>query len=204
MSQVLLETLVGAVDALEKKTKAMQEQINGLPDHSENLCNLDGRLSATEAEVKNLPGNILMPLPEIKALTDELQKHRQTLAVPMKQEVRHEHHLSKPVLICIVLSLVIVGLLFLEYYTWLEADKRKENDMKYRYLKVFQPPEGKELLHNLDSQYTSNPDQFRTEVIHQEKIEIDSFEDFKRMQEKQQQINDLHEKWNRPPRRKSD
>src|SRR6185437_12303827 len=132
MSQVLLETLVGAVDALEKKTKAIQGQINSLPDHSENLSHLDDRLSATEAEVKSLPDKIFMPLPEIKALTDELQKHRQLLAIPLKQEVRHEHHLSKPVLVCIFLSLALVGLLFLQCYTWQEADKHKENDIKYR------------------------------------------------------------------------
>lgn len=202
MSQVLLETLVGAVDTIEKRTKAMQEQINGLPDHSENLSNLDDRLSATETEVKNLPGNILMPLPEIKALTDELQKHRQILAIPMKQEVRHEHHPSKPVLICIVLSLVIVGLLFLEYYTWLEADKRKENDMKYRYLEVFQSPEGQYYLNEVDSQYNSDPGEFRKEVTSQEAIKRQQFEDFQRVQEKQEEIKDLQEKWKRQPETK--
>lgn len=203
MSQVLLETLVGAVEALKKNTKAMQEQINSLPDHTDNLNNLDGRLRATEAEVESLPGKILMPLPEIKALTNELHKHRQVLAMPLKQEVRHEHHLNKPILICVVLSLVVIGLLFLEYHTWLEADKHKENDMKYRYLKVFPPPQSQKFLNWLDSLYNSNPNDFGKAVTGQEAIKREQFEDFQRVQEKQEEIKGLQEKWNRQPESRS-
>lgn len=195
MSQVLLETLVGAVDALEKKVKTMQGQINSVPDNSENLRHLDDRLSATEAEVKSLPDKIFMPLPEIKTLTDELLKHRKILAIPLKQEVRHEHHLGKPVLISIVLFLAIVGLLSLECYTWQEADKHKGNDLKYRYLKAFQPPEGQRILHQVDSLYDSNPDEFRKAVLRQEATKQEQFEDFQRVQEKQEEIKNLQKKW---------
>jgi len=197
MSQVLLETLVGAVDALEKKRKAMQGQINGLSDHSENISHLDDRLSATEAEVKSLPDKIFMPFHEIEMLTVELRKHRQILAIPLKQEVCHEHHLSKPVLLCAFLIIVIVGLLFVENYTWQEVDKHKENNLKYRYLKAFQPPDGQGILHQVDSQYDSNPDEFRKAVLRQEAIKQEQFEDFQRVQQKQQEIKDLQEKWNR-------
>lgn len=197
MSQVLLETLVGAVDALEKKTKTMQGEINGLPDHSENLSHLDDRLSATEAEVKSLPDKIFMPFQEIEMLTAELRKHRQILAIPLKQEVRHEHHVSMPVLISIVLFLAIVGLLSLQCYTWQEADRHKQNDMKYRYLKAFQPPEGQRILHQVDSLYDSNPDEFRKAVHRQEATKQEQFEDFQRVQEKQEEIKNLQKKWNR-------
>jgi hypothetical protein len=203
MSEVLLDAVVKAVENLDKKTNGLQNQVNGLPDHSESLQNIDGRLGAAEAEIKGLPGKIFMPLPEIMALTKALQTHSRLLSMPMKQEVRHEHHLSKPVWACFFMSLLIIGLLFLEFYTCFEADQRKENDIKYRYLQVSQPTEGQKLLHLLDSQYSSNPDQFRKSVLRLEKIQLDSFEDFKRMQEKQQQIKDLQEKWNRQPGRKS-
>ena len=121
----------------------------------------------------------------------------------MKREVRHEHHLTKPIWACFTMSLVIIGLLFLLYYKWFEADLRKENDLKYRYLQVFQPPEGQRSLHQIDSQYTSNPDEFLKVVLRQEKIQLDSFEDFKRMQEDRQKIKFLEQKWNRQPGRKS-
>jgi uncharacterized protein HemX len=168
-----------------------------LQDHSENLRHLDDRLSATEAEVKGLPDKIFMPFPEVKALTDELQKHRQILAIPLKQEVRHEQHVSKPVVLCALLIVVIVGLLFVENYTWQEADKHKGNDIKYRYLKVSQSPEGQKYLHQVDSQYHSNPDEFRKAVRRQEATKQEQFEDFQQVQEKQEEIKNLQKKWNR-------
>jgi len=201
MSQVLLETLVTAVGNLDKKTNGLQDQVNGLPDNSESLRNLDSRVGAAEDEIKAMPEKIFMPLPDIIALTKALQTHSRLLSVPMKQEVRHEHHLSKPIGACFALALIIIGLLFLLYYKWFEADLRKENDLKYRYLQVFEPPEGQKILHLLDSQYTANPDQFRKSVLRQEKIQLDSFEDFKQMQEKQQEIKNLQEKRNRHPRK---
>jgi len=203
MSEILLESLVGAVDALEKKAKEIQDHVKGLPDHGESIKGIDSRLGAAENDIKNLPGKIFMPLPEILALTHELQNHSRLLNTPMKQEVRHEHHLSKPIVVCIVLFLVVIGLLFLEYYTWFRADQYKENDIKFRYLKVFQDSQGQKALHDLDSQYNANPNEFRNQVIQQEKIEQERFEDFQRVQENQKEIKTLQEKWSRLPGRNS-
>ena len=183
MSEILWDTLVKAVENLERKTNGLQDQVNGMPDHSESLRNFDIRLGAAESEIKALPEKIFMPLPEILSLTKALKTHSRLLSLPMKQEVRHEHHLTKSIWACIAMSLVIIGLLFLLYYTWFEANLHKENDLKYRYLQVSQPPEGQKLLLLLDNLYTSNPDQFRKSVLRQEKIQLDSFEDFKQMQE---------------------
>lgn len=203
MSEVLLDTLVTVVENLDKKTNGLQDQVNRLPDHSALLQNMDGRLGTAEDEIKAMPEKIFMPLPVIVALTKALQTHSRLLSIPMKQEVRHEHHLTKPVWACFVMSLVIIGLLFLLYYKWFEADLRKENDLKYRYLRVSQPPADQKFLRLLDSLYASNPDQFRKMVLLQEKIQLDSFEDFKQMQEKQREIKDLQGKWNRQPRKES-
>ncbi|HVU96898.1 MAG TPA: hypothetical protein VHE34_16830 [Puia sp.] len=203
MSEVLWDTVVRAVEALEKKTAGLQNQVNSLPDHTVSLKNIDDRLGTAEAEIKELPNKIFMPLPQIISLTRVLQTHSQLLSMPVKTEVRHEHHLSKPIAACMVMFLIINGLLLWLYYAWSEADQHRENDMKYRYLKVFQSPNGQKYLHQLDSLYTSNPDQFRKVVMNQEKIQLDSFEDFKQMQEKRQEIKDLQEKWSRQPGGKS-
>jgi len=203
MSDVLWDTVVKAVENLDKKTTSLQDQVNGLPDHGESLRNFDSRLGAAEGEIKALPEKIFMPLPEIRSLTTALQTHSRLLRMPMKQEVRHEHHLTKPIWACIAMSLVIIGLLFLFYYMWSEADLHKENDLKYRYLQVSQPPKGQKYLHLLDSQYSANPDQFRKLVLRQENIQLDSFEDYKQMKEKLQEIKNLQEKWNQHPGRKS-
>jgi hypothetical protein len=199
MSDILYDTLVGAVDNLEKKTDKIQEKVNGLPDPSELLKAIDTRLGAAEKDIKEMPAKIFMPLPEIKALTETLQYHSRLLKTPLKQEIRHEHHITKPIIACISLSLVVIGLLFLEYYTWLPADRNKQNDIKYRYLQVFEGSEGQRSLHNVDSMYNANPDDFRKLVIQQEKIEQERFEDFKRMQENEEQNKHLQEKWKQQP-----
>jgi hypothetical protein len=195
MSDILYDTLVGSVETLEKKTDKIQEQVNGLPDHSEPIKAIDTRLEAAEKDIKEMPGKIFMPLPQILALTETLQYHSQLLKTPLKQDVRHEHHITKPIIVCIVLSLVVVGLLFLEYYTWFEADRNKQNDLEYRYLKVFSSSEGQRFYMGIDSEYNANPDKFRNLVIQQEKIDQERFEDYKRMQENEVENKDLREKW---------
>jgi len=203
MSEVLLDTIVRKVEAQDKKQDDLQKQVDSFHDHSETLKNINVRLDTTEAEIQDLPKKISFPLLEMTWLTNALEKNSKINSRPIKAEVRHEHHLSSPIWTLIVMSLVIIGLLFVEYYTWFQANQHKENDIKYRYLQVFQPPDGKKFLHQLDSQYTSNPDQFIKDVIQQEKIELDSFEDFQRAQENQQEINDINKKWGRKPGQKA-
>jgi hypothetical protein len=199
MSEILFDSLVRSVESLEKKTDKIQDQVNGLPDHSEFHKTVADRLGAAEYEIKELPGKIFMPLPEILGLTHELQRHSRLLNTPMKQEIRHEHHLSKPVLVCLVLALVVIGLLFLEYYTWFQSDQHKENDIKYRFLRVSQDPKGQRYLRNLDSQYNANPSEFRKQVILQEEIDQERFKDLQRVKENQEEIKHLHEKWVQRP-----
>ncbi len=195
MSEILIDSLVGSVEALQKKTNEIEEKFKGLPDHSDPIKTLEGRLEATEKDIKEMPGKIFMPLPEILGLTQALQSHSRLLSAPMRQEVRHEHHITKTTIVCIVLSLVVTGLLFLEYFTWFEADQHKSNDLKYRYLEVFASSEGNKFYMAIDSEYNANPEQFHKLVIQQEKIELERFEDYKKMQENQEEIKNLQDKW---------
>ncbi len=121
MSEILLDSLVRSVDALEKKTDKIQEQVNGLPDHSEFHKSVADRLDAAEYDIKELPGKILMPLPEILGLTHELQVHSRQLAIPLKQQIRHEYHLGKPFATIIIFCQIIVILIFMLYYTWFQV-----------------------------------------------------------------------------------
>jgi hypothetical protein len=203
MSEILLDSLVRSVETLEKKTDKIQDQVNGLPDHSEFHKNMADRLGAAENDIKELPGKIFMPLPEILGLTHELQVHSRLLSTPLKQEVRHEHHITKPIIVCIVLSLVVIGLLFLEYFTWFEADQHKANDLKYRYLRVFEDSQGLSTLRKIDSEYSADPAAFRDQVVKQEKIDLEKLEDYRQMEKNQEEINNLQEKWNHQPNRKS-
>jgi hypothetical protein len=199
MSEILLDSLVRSVETLEKKTDKIQGQVNGIPDHSEFHKNVADRLGAAENDIKELPGKIFMPLPEILGLTHELQKHSRLLSIPKKQEIRHEHHLSKPVVVSIVLSLIVIGLLLLEYYTLSQADQHKKNDLKYRYLRAFQSLDGQKILHQIDSKYDANPEQFRKDVLQKEQSDLERFEDFKRMQQMRSESKEIEKKWKERP-----
>jgi hypothetical protein len=202
MSEILIDSLVGSVEDLQKKTDEIEGKFKALPDHSEPIKTLEGRVGAAEKEIQEMPGKIFMPLPEILGLTHALQHHSRLLGIPMKQEVCHEHHITKPIIVCIVLSLVVIALLFLEYSTWFIADQHKANDLKYRYLEVFASSEGHRAYIEIDSVYRANPEEFRTIVIKQETIELERFQDYKRMQENREEIKNLQDKWNRLPNKR--
>ena len=203
MDEVLVDALVQKLEAFDKWSKDTEGRLKNLPDHTDFIKRMNGRLLSAEKEIKDLPAKIFMPIPEIEAFTAEVGELRKQLATPQKQDVRHEHHLSKPIFVCIGLLLVTVTLGFLLYYSWLRADQHKENDIKYRYLEVFQDAQGQRSLHVLDSLYRANPKEFRNAVIQQERIEKERFEDYQRMQENQEEMKLLQEKWNQQPKRKS-
>jgi hypothetical protein len=203
MNEILIESLVGSVEDLQKKTEEIEGKIKGLQDHSEPIKTLERRLGTAEKEIQDLPGKIFMPLPEILNLTHTLQQHSRLLGLPMKQEVRHEHHINKSVIVTVVLSLIVIGLLFLIYYAWFEADQHKDNDIKFRYLRVFEDSQGLTALRKIDSEYSADPAAFRQLVIRQEKIDLEKFEDYQQMQKNQQEIKNLQEKWKQQPDRKS-
>lgn len=58
-------------------------------------------------------------------------------------------------------------------------------------MEVFQDTQGRKCLHTLDSLYNANPQEFRNDVIQQERIEKERFENYERMQENQQEIKNL-------------
>lgn len=203
MDEVLMDAVVQKMEAFDKWSKDTEERLKNLPDHTDFIKRMNGRLMSAEKEIKDLPAKIFMPITEIEAFTAQVRELRKQLAIPLKQEVHHEHHLSKPIFVCIGLLLVIFALGLTLYYSWLQTDQNKENDIKYRHLEVFLDAQNRKYLHVLDSIYNANPKVFRDEVMQQERIEKERFEDYERMQENQQEIKNLQQKWNQPPGRKS-
>lgn len=199
MNEVLLETIVDTVSNTEKETKEVKELVKALPDYNPTLGHLESRMDGIAQTVQDLPNRISMPVAEIQALQHQLKEHSRQLAIPLKKEVRHEHHMSKLVLWYIVLSLVILGLLFLLYHTWNTASQHEENDIKYRYMQAFLDPEGKNYLHNLDSQYNLNPGPFRKDVITQEEHNKEHLEKLQRLEEQKEGVKQLERETEEPP-----
>lgn len=199
MNEVFLETLIDLVSNNEKTTQEIKGLVKDLPDHSPALGQIDARLEGMEKEVQDIPNRISMPIAEILILQQLLQDHCQQLMIPLKKEVRHEHHMSKPVRWYIVLNLIILGLILLEYHTWMTARRHQENDIKYRYLQVFQDAQGRDYLHNLDSQYNLNPDQFRKDVIQKEDHNKEQLEKLQRLEEQKEEVKELEKEAKEQP-----
>lgn len=191
MNEVLVETLIDTMSNNEKETREVKELIKALPDHRLALEFLNTRMEGIGKAVEDLPNRISMPVMEIVALQQQLQEHSRKLAIPLKKEVRHEHHMSKPLRWYIALSLVILGLLFLLYHTWNTASQHEENDIKYRYMQVFLDAKGKRYLHNLDSLYNLNPGPFRKNVINQEEHNKEQLEKLQRLEERREGVKEL-------------
>ncbi len=128
------------------------------------------------------------------ALKWELRAHIEQLAIPLKNEVKHEHHIDRTITVCGVLLLIIMGLSFLLLYAWFEADQYKENDMKYRYLEVFQDSPGQKYLHHLDSQFRADPSKMGDEVRQQERMDRERFEEYQKLQETKNEEKELQDK----------
>ncbi|MES1249553.1 MAG: hypothetical protein ABUL46_02670, partial [Chitinophaga rupis] len=199
MNEVFLETLIELVTSNEKTIQETKGLVKGLPDHSQILALIGARIDRIEKEVREVPNQVSVPVAEIQALKRQLQDHSRLLAIPLKKEVRHEHHMSKPIRWYIALSLVILGLLFLLYHTWDRANHYEENDIKYRYLQVNQAPPGQAYLHEVDSLYNLNPGPFRTEVMQQEEHNKEQLEKLQRLEEQKEGVKELEQDIQAPP-----
>jgi hypothetical protein len=191
MNEVFLETLIELVSNNEKTIQETKGLIKELPDHREILAQIGTRMDNIEKEVQEVPSRVSIPVAEILILQQLLQDHCRQLAIPLKKEVRHEHHMSKPLLGYVIAILVILGLILLEYHTWNRAGQHEENDIKYRYLKVSKDGSQQKFLHALDSAYTSNPGQFRKDVLLEEDHQREESEKWQRLEEKKGEVKEL-------------
>lgn len=194
MIKILIETIAEVVAKNQSQTEEILKWIKEQPEQSEPLQKISNQLEAIDVSVRNVPNKVSMPLAEIMALKWELRAHTDQLAIPLKKEVKHEHHILDSIAGFVVSFLVIMGLSFLSYYAWMQADLHKENDIKYRYLKAFDPTDDKRLLQALDSVCTSDPDILRKIVVQKEELDRERFEEYQKLQETKNQEKDLQDK----------
>jgi hypothetical protein len=197
MIKILIETIAEVVAKNQSQTEEILKWIKEQPEQSDPLQYMCNRLDAIDVSVQDVPNKVSMPRAEIMELKKELRAHLEQLAIPLKQEVKHEHHILDSFAGFVVSFLIIMGLSFLSYYAWMQADLHKENDIKYRYLKAFDPADDKRLLQVLDSVCTSDPDILRKIVVQKEELDRERFEEYQKLQETKKQEKDLQDKLNK-------
>lgn len=189
MSEILLNTIVEKVNAQEKKISDMQPALKDVPRNTAEI----ERVKKEMQEIKTSIQDISFPVKEMQELSDQLEESIRLLRQPVTDKVLHHHYVPKVIWIAtglfIVLALVCAGW----YATANKLDQYKENDIKYRYLKVNNSPPLRQLLNITDSLYR-NDENFRSYVIQVEEDFMKRIELEQSIIERENEITRLKEK----------
>jgi hypothetical protein len=199
MSEILLETLVDKVDGYQKQAREILEKIQALPDYSSTLAQVNQRIDSIEGEIKSIPERISIPEKDLLELQKELRSHWIQLQLPLKQEVRHHHHLSKPLIVCLALVGLVMTLIVLLNLAWDQSRQHQDADIKYRRMKLFDSPGIVRYLHYVDSLYLVDPDQMRKGVVQEEDRRQAELERLEKLQEKRGEVRELEKKVDQHP-----
>ena len=194
MSDILLQTLVEKVTAMDKRSQETQEMIRRLPDYSQPIEQVKDQVGVLQEMVLAVPGAISIPAKEIKELTKHLQQHTEQLQQPLKQEVRHVHHLHWPVITCFILGGVILMLVVFLNVAWEKIHEHQAADIKYRDLRLWGTDALQRILDERDSEYLADPDGMEKFVTQEEQRRQEVRQAQDRLEENQKEIRELEDK----------
>ncbi|GAC1416501.1 MAG: hypothetical protein NVS1B13_00380 [Flavisolibacter sp.] len=110
MNEILLQTIIDKLESLEKSNIELSGKGNAVNDYSPELENINELIKKIHSEIHNIPSQIYFPSDEIYAHRIAMKALTEQLRQPVQQRERHIHYLSKPILACIVLVAIIIGL----------------------------------------------------------------------------------------------
>jgi hypothetical protein len=109
MSYLLLQTIIEKLEALEKTHQELKSKIDTAPHYSKEFKEMHERLRRTQMDIKGIPLQISITASDIVLIKETITKLNIRLKEPLTEQVRHIHYISKPLLVCILL-MIIVGL----------------------------------------------------------------------------------------------
>ena len=110
MNDILIKTFIEKLEALEKTCTELKEKVDRVTDYSPAFKDLGEKIRMMQLEIRSIPEKISIPGDEIKAQRMTMAGLIAQLKQPLQQREKHVHHLSKPLLFCIFLVMLIVGL----------------------------------------------------------------------------------------------
>jgi hypothetical protein len=163
MNEILLQTLIDKMTAFQKQQQEQNEMIKALPDYSPAIEQVNDRMDRIQTEIKTIPGRISLPEEEIINLTKTLSAHTLQLQQPLKSEIRHHHHLTRPLWACFVLAALSLTLIAFLVQARDRIAENKASDIKYRFIRSINL-ETEQSIASYDSLYETNPDQMEKTV----------------------------------------
>ncbi|WP_207511069.1 hypothetical protein [Longitalea luteola] len=158
-----MEVMTNKVQNQEEKIVSIEQKLNSIPNNSAEILEIKKEV----LDAKIILKQISFPTTEMRELSSNLREGVTLLKQPVENKVTHHHYLSNYIYILFgtILCLCLAGIGW--YNTWDKLNVFKENDIKYRFLRVQNNNYLRQLLKYTDSLYLYQPDIERS-VIHME------------------------------------
>jgi|ERR1035437_1551123 hypothetical protein len=188
MSDILLQTIIEKLSTIE--VSLLKENTNKDPE----METLLKEIKLLQAEMIKWPFQFKENSEKLNELLNAIASLNFKLESSKRDHIKHRHHLHRGVWIAI--GLFIISLLFL--YGWINCSNTKnafeDNDIKYRYLKVFGNTNLLKATYQTDSLYNLNEDYFIKHVVEKEHVLVEQAEQFRLASEKKKEDRELRNK----------
>jgi hypothetical protein len=112
MEDILLQAIIDKLETLDKTTEKLTEVVNCIPNYSASFTDLKEKIRTVQMEVRGIPEQISIPGKEIIANTLAMDDMLTQLKRPLNQKIKHIHYLDAPLLLCIAMTTIVIGLSF--------------------------------------------------------------------------------------------
>jgi hypothetical protein len=186
IGQPFWEVMTNKVEKQEQRIIDLEKKASAVPDYSQDISRVVNKIE----DVKDMVRRVSIPEKEIHLLNSNLNKAVGYLSQPMHSKVEHHHYIPNIIVISAILFIIICALISGWIITYQNLDQYKENDTKYRFLKVQGNKPLQDLLFITDSLYNAQSN-LRENVIHQEDSILERFKRLQEIDTKEKEIKAL-------------
>jgi len=187
--QPFYDVMTNRIEKQDQKISDLEKRIIAIPDNSQAISVV---IKGIE-ELKQITRKNTIPENDLRQLNSNLNKTNGYLSQPVVNKVEHHHHVPRITIISAILFVVICLIIMGWYNTSQRLEQYKENDTKYRFLKVQQNRPLQNLLFKTDSLYKLQFN-MRDDVIRKEDSILDRFKQMQKLEAKEKEVKDIKEK----------
>ena len=181
------EVVLKKVETQDKRTAALEEKVNHIPDNTEQMQ----MLISTVEGLRNDLQNSRLPIEKVQELSFKLDLIIDFYKRPVKKEILHYHHVPKIILIAAILFIALALVSSGWYMTASKLDGYIANDTKYRQLRLDTSIRSlQHYLDRIDSMYNARPD-MRKAVLETEERNRENFERLEKAERLKAEAKDL-------------
>ena len=189
LDQPFYDVMTNRMEKHDQRIVDLEKKVSAIPDNSQAISAV---IKGIE-ELKRMMSRSSIPENDLRQLNTNLIKTNGYLSQPVINKVEHHHYVPKMAIISAILLVMICIIITGWYNTGQRLEQYKENDTKYRFLKVQHNLPLQNLLFKTDSLYSLRPD-MRENVIRQEDSILDRFRRIQLLEAKEKEVKNIKEK----------